>query len=68
MPLSNDLARIDEGNGIEASLKKNFAKCQKSYSLKFNNKAVERAEQKLRSNEDNSGSKNSRVNKPYCHF
>ena len=37
MPLSIDLTRIDEGYGIEANLKKNFAKWHKSCSLKFNN-------------------------------
>ena len=57
MPLSIDLARIDERNGIEASLKKNFAKWHKSCSLKFNNQAVERAERKRRSNDDDSGSR-----------
>ena len=60
MPLIMDPARLDEGDGIEATLRKNAAKYHVNCRLLFNNTKLDRA-RKRQSNDQTSNTETSRA-------
>ena len=54
LPIMLDPARLDEGGGIEETLKRNKAKCHQSCQLMFNNTKLERARKRMSSADSSS--------------